>query len=98
MAAVEEKSEVEREIERARDNVGTHIDELDRKLRAQLNVKAVAAAHAPQIAIGGAVVGFLVGFGFPKPLRQILKFGVPLALIAVKIKKARDAKNEVNPS
>ena len=97
-AAEEGKSEVEREIERARDSVGTHIDELDRKLRAQLNLKAVAAEHAPQIAIGGAVVGFLVGFGFPKPLRRIIKFGVPLALIALKVKKKMDAREQFNPS
>ena len=98
MEAVEEKSEVEREIERARDNVGVHIDELDRKLRAQLNVKAIAAEHAPQLAIGGAVVGFLVAFGFPKPLRRIVQLGVPLAIIAMKVKKARDAKSGFNPS
>jgi hypothetical protein len=94
----EAKSEVEREIERARDSVGNHIDELDRKLRAQLDVRTAAAEHAPQLAIGGAVVGFLVGFGFPKPLRKLIKFGLPLALIAVKVKKARDARNGFNPS
>lgn len=98
MAAVEEKSEVEREIERARDSVGTHIDELDRKLRAQLDFKTVAAEHATQIAIGGAVVGFLVGFGLPKPFRRLIKFGVPLALIGLKVKKARDSKSGFNPS
>jgi hypothetical protein len=96
--AVEEKSEVEREIERARDNVGIHIDELDRKLRRQLDVKTIASEHAPQLAIGGAVVGFLAGFGLPKPLRMLIKIGVPLAVIAMKVKKARDAKNEFNPS
>jgi hypothetical protein len=98
MAAPDEKSEVEREIERARDNVGVHIDELDRKLRSQLDFKSVAVEHAPQLAIGGAVVGFLVGFGFPSPLRKLIKFGVPLALIAVKVKKTVDARNGINPS
>ena len=88
-----DKREVEREIERARDSVGDHIDELDRKLRTQLNFKTMAAEHAPQIVIGGAVVGFLIGFGFPKPLRKIIKFGVPLAMIAVKVKKSRNAKH-----
>ena len=36
------------------------------------------------------MVGFLVGFGFPKPLRRLIQFGVPVALIAYKVKKARD--------
>ena len=95
-----EKSDIEREIERARDNVGVHIDELDRKIRTQYDPKTFAAAHAPQLAIAGSVVGFLVGFGLPKPLRRMMKLGSPLALIAVKIKKSRDAKNgtSLNPS
>src|SRR5579859_3773683 len=93
-----EKTDIEREIESARDNVGIHIDELDRKLRTQLDFRSMAAEHAPQIAIGGAVLGFLVGFGLPKPLRRIIKIGVPLALIAVKVKKSRDAKMAFNPS
>ena len=86
---VEEKTDIEREIERARDNVGIHLDELDRKLRSQLDFKTMAAEHAPQLAIGGAVVGFLVGFGLPRPLRKIIKIGLPLALIAVKVRKVR---------
>lgn len=93
-----EKTDIEREIERARDNVGIHIDELDRKLRTQLDFKTMAAEHAPQLAIGGAVVGFLVGFGLPRPLRKLIKFGLPLALIAAKVKKAHDAKVAFNPS
>jgi len=92
------KTDIEREIERARDNVGVHIDELDRKLRTQLDLKTMAQEHAPQIAIGGAVLGFLVGFGLPKGLRRVIKIGVPLALIAVKVKKSHDAKMAFNPS
>ena len=95
---MDEKAAVEHEIERARDSVGNHIDELDKKLRRQLDFKTMAEEHAPQLAIGGAVVGFLVGFGFPKPLRKLIKFGVPLAIIAMKVKKMRDAKMEFNPS
>ena len=100
MVDVSEKSEVEREIERARDNVGVHIDELDRKLRTQYDPKTFAIEYAPQLAIAGGVVGFLVGFGLPKPLRRVIKIGIPLALVAVKIKKSRDAKSGdgLNPS
>ncbi len=85
----DEKRNIEHEIERARDGVGTHIDELDRRLRKQLDVKAAAAEHAPQIIAGGAVVGFLVGFGFPKILKRAIQVGVPLALIVWKVKQSR---------
>jgi len=84
-----EKQEIEREIDRARNGVGDRIDELDKRLRTTLDVKTAAANHAPQIIAGGAVVGFLVGFGFPKALRRAISISVPLALIAMKIKKGR---------
>ena len=61
-----EKKAVEHAIERARDGVSERIDELDRRLRTTLDFKSQAAEHAPQLVAGGAVVGFLVGFGFPK--------------------------------
>jgi hypothetical protein len=86
----EEKTSIEREIERARDGVSDRIDELDSRLRTQLDFKAAARAHAPQLVAGGAVLGFLVGFGFPKPLKRLIQIGVPLALIAYKVKQSRD--------
>jgi hypothetical protein len=85
-----EKKEVNRAIERARDGVSERIDELDRRLRKSLDVQTFAREHAPQLIAGGAVVGFLVGFGFPKPLKRLLQFGVPIAVIAYKVKQARD--------
>ncbi len=87
--ASNEKETIEHEIERARDGLGIGIDELDRKLRSSLDFQTFATEHAPQLAAGGAVVGFLVGFGFPKPLRRIISLGVPLALLAYKVKQAR---------
>ena len=84
-----EKQTIEHEIERARDGIGTGIDELDRKLRSSLDFQSFASEHAPQLIAGGAVVGFLVGFGFPRPLRRILSLGVPLALAAYKVKRSR---------
>lgn len=87
--ATTEKQDIERAIDLARDGVSEHIDELDQRLRTSLNVKKVASENAPQIIAGGAVLGFLVGFGFPKALRRAVGIGIPLALIAMKVKKAR---------
>ena len=83
----EEKKAIEQEIGRARDNVGERIDELDRRLRSTLDFKAAAAEHAPQLVAGGAVVGFLVGFGFPKAVKMLLKVGLPIAAITFAAKK-----------
>jgi hypothetical protein len=85
-----QKVHIEKAIDRARDGVSERIDELDRKLRSTLDVKSKASEHAPKIIAGGAVVGFLVGFGMPKALRRILGVGVPLALVALKLKNMRD--------
>src|SRR5438045_5247701 len=85
-----EKKQIETEIERARDGVGDRIDELDARLRKQLDFQSVAREHAPQIVAGGAVFGFLVGFGFPKLLKRAIQIGVPLALVAYKVKQSRD--------
>jgi hypothetical protein len=85
-----ERQNIERSIEQARDGVGVHIDELDRKIRGSLDFKSFAGDHAPQLVVGGAAVGFLVGFGFPRLLRRMVGIGVPLALMAMKVKKARN--------
>ena len=85
-----EKKQIEAEIERARDGVGDRIDEIDAQLRRKLDFESMAREHAPQLVAGGAVVGFLVGFGFPKLLRRAIQIGVPLAMIAYKVKTSRD--------
>ena len=90
--AEHQKVHIERAIERARDGVSDRIDELDSRLRQQLDFKTIASEHAPQLVIGGAAVGFLLGFGFPNPLARLVKIGVPLALIAYKVKKTRDSR------
>ena len=85
-----EKKQIEAEIERARDGVGDRIDEIDAQLRRKLDFESMAREHAPQLVAGGAVVGFLVGFGFPKLFRRAIQIGVPLALIAYRVKTSRD--------
>jgi hypothetical protein len=89
----EQKVHIERAIERARDGVSERIDELDAKLRTQLDIKTIARAHAPELIAGGAVVGFLVGFGLPKILKRVIQVGIPLALVAYKIKQSKDGAN-----
>lgn len=85
----QEKQEIEQAIARARDGVGERIDELDQRLRSTLDVKNAARQHAPKLIAGGAMIGFLVGFGFPRPLWKLVKIGVPLALITLAVKRAR---------
>lgn len=84
-----QKEHIELAISRAREGVSERIDELDRRLRSSLDVKSQVAEHAPQIVVGGAAVGFLVGFGFPKIFRKVLKVGIPVALLGLAVMKAR---------
>ena len=89
----DEKEAIEQEIGRARDGVGDHIDELDRRLRKTFDIEAAASQHAPQLMAGGAVVGFLVGFGFPKAVKLLLRLGIPIAVITVAAKKYAASRN-----
>lgn len=88
-----QKQHIEIAIGRARDGVSERIDELDRVLREKLDVSKVTAGKAPQIIAGGALIGFLVGFGFPKVIKTALKLGVPIAIAAFAIKKARNGQD-----
>jgi hypothetical protein len=90
----EQKVHIERAIERARDGVSERIDELDSKLRTQLDIRTIARQHAPELIAGGAVVGFLVGFGLPKILKRVVQIGIPLALVAYKVKQSRDGNGD----
>ena len=90
MAEVDQKEHIERAIVRARDGVGSRIDELDRHLRTNLDPKTLASNYAPAIMAGGAVLGVVVGFGLPKVLRKLVAWGVPIAIVAATIKNARE--------
>ena len=89
MAETDEKQYIERAITRARDGVGDRIDELDRHLRTNLDPKTLATTYAPQLVAGGAVLGVLVGFGMPKIFRKLITWGVPVAIVAMTIKSAK---------
>ena len=87
----DEKKQLDETIEGARDRVGDRIDELDRRIRRKLDFKSIASEHAPQLVAGGAVIGFLVGFGFPKVVKRVLQIGIPVVLIAVRVNKMRSS-------
>lgn len=89
--ADEQKEHIQRAIVRARDGVGERIDELDRHVRTNLNPGSLARNFAPALIGGGAVLGVIVGFGLPKVFRKLVTWGVPIAIIAVTIKNARQA-------
>jgi hypothetical protein len=85
----DEKQQLDQSIENARERVGDRIDELDRRIRRQLDVKTIASEHATELVAGGAVVGFLVGFGFPKVIKRVIQIAIPVAMFAVRVKKMR---------
>ncbi|HXH40025.1 MAG TPA: hypothetical protein VNN08_15445 [Thermoanaerobaculia bacterium] len=87
----DEKQQLDQSIEDARDRVGDRIDELDRRIRRQLDVKTIASEHATELVAAGAVVGFLVGFGFPKVIKRVIQIAIPVTLFAVRVKKMRGA-------
>jgi hypothetical protein len=89
--ADDEKEHIQRAIVRARDGVGDRIDELDRHVRTNLDPKTLASTYAPALIGGGAVLGVIVGFGLPKVFRKLVTWGVPIAILAVTIKNARQA-------
>lgn len=91
----DQKKTIETQIVRARDGVGDRIDELDRHLRTNLDPKTIARTYAPHLIAGGAVLGLVVGFGLPKVFRKLVTWGVPIAILAVTVKNAREADKEL---
>ncbi len=85
----DEKQQLDQTIENARERVGDRIDELDRRIRRQLDLKTIASEHATELVAGGAVVGFLVGFGFPKVIKRVIQIAIPVAMFAMRVKKMR---------
>ncbi len=95
MPETDQKQTIQRSIVRARDGVGDRIDELDRHLRTNYDPKTLASTYAPQLIAGGAVLGVIVGFGLPKVLRKVVTWGVPIAILAVTVKNARNGNHEL---
>jgi hypothetical protein len=83
-----QREHVERAIARARDGVSDRINELDTRLRNDYNPSKLASDHAPKIIAAGLGLGLLVGFGLPRTLRRLIAIGVPLAIVAMKVRSA----------
>lgn len=90
------KVHIQRAIVRARDGVGERIDELDNHLRTTLDPKMLVRSYAPHLIAGGAVLGVIVGFGLPKVFRKLVTWGVPIGILVMTIKNAREAQ-QLNP-
>ena len=92
--ADDQKEHIQRAIVRARDGVGDRIDELDRHVRTNLDPKTLARSYAPHLVAGGAVLGVIAGFALPRVFRKLITWGVPIAIIAVTIKNARETQRD----
>lgn len=91
---MDEKKQIEHEIVRARDGVGSRIDELDRRLRTTFDVQTAASEHAPELMAGGALLGLLVGFGSPRLLKRLVQIALPLGALAVGAKKFQQSRGD----
>jgi hypothetical protein len=98
MPEKDEKQTIERSIVRARDGVGDRIDELDRHLRTNLDPSTLVREYAPQLIAGGAVLGIIVGFGMPKIFRRLITWGVPIGIVAMTIKNAKERQDLIGLS
>jgi hypothetical protein len=88
---IDPKQQIEQAIAAARDGVGAHVDELDEHLRANFDPKVLVKSYAPHLVAGGAVVGVVVGFAFPKVFRRLITWGVPIGMIAAAVASKRKA-------
>lgn len=87
------RQHIELAIERAREGVAERIDELDVRLRENLDFKKMAGENAPQLLAIGAGLGFLFGFGVPRLVIRAAQIGVPIA-IAVSVAKKKLAEHD----
>jgi hypothetical protein len=82
------KAHIELAIERAREGVSERIDEIDRRIRHDLDFGRIAGEHVPQVIAIGIGLGFLAGYGVPRVILRTIQIGIPIA-IAVQIVRKR---------
>jgi hypothetical protein len=92
-----QREHINRAIALARDGVSDRINELDDRVRTDYSPTKLVSDHAPKIVAGGVVLGLLVGFGLPKPLRRLIAIGIPLAFVAMKVRKSLGADASSTP-
>ncbi len=86
----DEKTKIERSIAMARKSVGERVDQIDRKLRVDLDIRRVAGESAPQLVAAGVAAGIVLGYALPKPLLRILQIAVPVGIAAVVVQRVRE--------
>lgn len=94
IAGSDERTQIEQSIENARKSVGKRVDEIDRKLRGELDVRRFASEHAPQLVAAGAALGFLVACGPRRAVIRMLQVGVPIAIAATIVKRVIEQAEE----
>ena len=87
--ASDARQAIEVTIDRARQSVGETIDEIDGRIRSQLDLRKFAGEHTPQIVIASTAIGFVLGYSAPRAFARIAHVGLPLALAYAIVRKAR---------
>ena len=75
-----ERAHIELAIERARNRVGSSIDELDERVKDNFDFKRMASEHSPQLLAAGGVIGLVLGLGVPKALIRMVQIGIPVGI------------------
>ncbi|MBW3564060.1 MAG: hypothetical protein KY459_05000 [Acidobacteria bacterium] len=75
-----ERAHIELAIERARDRVGTSIDELDERVKSKIDFGRMAREHTPQLLAVGGVIGLVMGLGIPKAFIRMVQIGIPVGI------------------
>lgn len=90
------RERLERKIQEARDGLSERIDELDAKLRRELDLQKVASEHAVQLMGAGAAIGLVLGVGVPRAILRLLQIGVPIGIAIVVAKRVSEMQEEEN--
>jgi len=89
------RAEIESTIESARQNITKTIDEIDSRIRGQLDIRKMASEHAPQMMAAGAAFGFMLGYGVPKVFLRTAQIGVPIVIAVQLVRAAKKARGSI---
>jgi hypothetical protein len=88
------REQIERSITEARDGLSEKIDQLDQKLKDELDFSRLASEHAAQLMGAGAAIGFVLGLGVPRAILRLLQIGVPIGLAVAIAKRVQEIREE----